>query len=228
MDGFFLLILAALLWVGVHLGIAGSAVRGAIVARVGEMPFRIVYSGLSIVAIALLVNAWGAAETALLWVAPGWLRLLLALLMWPAFVLFVAAIAAPNPTAMGGERLLAAEPRGITRITRHPMLWSFAIWAAVHILGNGDTASLLFFGAFLVTALMGMPSIDAKLAARAAADWPGLAAKTSILPFAAILAGRNHLALREIGWLPPLLGTLAWLAILHLHPRLFGVPVLLW
>jgi len=98
----------------------------------------------------------------------------------------------------------------------------------VHMLGNGDTASLLFFGAFLVTALMGMPSIDAKLAARAPAAWPALAAKTSILPFGAILAGRNRLVLREIGWLPPLIGTLGWLAILHLHPRLFGVPALLW
>ena len=228
MDGFFLLILAALLWVGVHLGIAGSAVRGAIAGRIGEMPFRLLYSVLSFLAIGLLVNAWGGAETAVLWVAPGWLRLLLALLMWPAFVLFVAAIAAPNPTAMGGEKLLADEPRGITRITRHPMLWSFALWAAVHILGNGDTASLLFFGAFLLTALMGMPSIDAKLAARAPAEWPALATKTSILPFGAILSGRNRLVLGEIGWLAPLLGTLGWLVILHLHPRLFGMPALPW
>jgi uncharacterized membrane protein len=228
MDGFFLLIIAALLWVGVHVGIAGSATRAAMIARIGEIPFRILYSVLSFGAIGLLVNAWGGAETAALWFAPGWLRMVLALLMWPAFVFFVASVTTPNPTAVGGERLLETEPRGITRITRHPMLWSFAVWAAVHMLGNGDTASLLFFGAFLVTALMGMPSIDAKLAARAPAAWPALAAKTSILPFGAILAGRNRLVLREIGWLPPLIGTLGWLAILHLHPRLFGVPALLW
>jgi hypothetical protein len=49
------------------------------------------------------------------------------------------------------------------------MLWSFSIWAALHILAKGNLAGLIFFGAFLVTSLVGMPSIDSKLAARAAA-----------------------------------------------------------
>jgi uncharacterized membrane protein len=226
MDGFFLLIIAALLWVGVHVGIAGSATRAAMIARIGEVPFRIVYSVLSFGAIGLLVNAWGGAETAALWFAPGWLRMVLALLMWPAFVFFVASVTTPNPTAVGGERLLEAEPRGITRITRHPMLWSFAVWAAVHMLGNGDTASLLFFGAFLVTALMGMPSIDAKLAARAPAAWPALAAKTSILPFGAVFSGRGRVEFSEIGLRPLVLGTVLWVGLLVAHPIAFGVAAI--
>ena len=86
-------------------------------------------------------------------------------------------------------------------MTRHPMLWSFAIWAAVHILGNGDTAAIVFFGAFLVTVLAGMPSIDAKLHRRDPATWQGLAAMTSIVPFAAITQGRNRFVPNEIGWL---------------------------
>ena len=226
MDGFFLLIIAALLWVGVHVGIAGSATRAAMIARIGEVPFRILYSVLSFGAIGLLVNAWGGAETAALWFAPGWLRMVLALLMWPAFVFFVASVTTPNPTAVGGERLLEAEPRGITRITRHPMLWSFAVWAAVHMLGNGDTASLLFFGAFLVTALMGMPSIDAKLAARAPAAWPALAAKTSILPFGAVFSGRGRVEFSEIGLRPLVLGTVLWVGLLVAHPIAFGVAAI--
>ena len=72
------------------------------------------------------------------------------------------------------------------------MLWSFALWAAVHIIGNGDTAAIVFFGAFLVTALAGMPSIDAKLARRDPAAWQALSAATSIVPFAAIAQGRNR------------------------------------
>jgi uncharacterized membrane protein len=148
----------------------------------------------------------------------------LALAMLVAFVLFVASVTAPNPTAVGGERALGREPRGIGRITRHPMLWSFALWAAVHALGNGDTASLLFFGAFGATALAGMPSIDAKVAARDPAAWDRYAARTSILPFGAIAAGRNQLALGEIGWLAPALGFALWLGLLVLHPTIFGVP----
>jgi len=103
------------------------------------------------------------------------------------------------------------------------MLWSFALWAAVHMLGNGDTASLVFFGAFLVTALAGIPSIDAKLAQRNPDAWARLAATTSILPFGAIAAGRNRLALREIGWLPPVLGLILWAVLLHFHRAIFGV-----
>jgi uncharacterized membrane protein len=141
--------------------------------------------------------------------------------MLPAFVLFVASFRR-NPTAMGGEAFAAAEPRGIQRITRHPMMVAFTTWAAVHVVGNGDTASLLFFGAFLVTTLAGMPSIDAKLAARAPDAWARLAATTSILPFGAILAGRNRLVLSEIGWVVPAIGLVAWAAMLYFHQAIFG------
>lgn len=220
------LVLAALLWIGVHVGIAGTAIRGVVVARAGDNAFRIGFSLLSFAAIGLLVQAWQGAETTPLWFTPDWLRWLLALLMLPAFVLFVAGLRR-NPTAAGGEALLGTEATGIQRVTRHPMLWSFALWALVHVLGNGDSAGLVFFGAFLVTALAGMPSIDAKLAKRAPEVWGKLAATTSILPFGAIAAGRNRLVLAEIGWVPPVVGLVAWAALLHLHPALFGVPVLI-
>ena len=112
------------------------------------------------------------------------------------------------------------------RVTRHPMLWSFALWAAVHVLGNGDLASLLFFGAFLVTALAGMPSIDAKVARREPEGWPRFAVTTSILPFGALATGRNRLAPAEIGWAPLALGLVLWAVLLWAHPRLFGVSAL--
>ena len=111
------------------------------------------------------------------------------------------------------------------RITRHPMLWSFAIWSSVHVAGSGDLVSVLFFGAFGVTALLGMPSIDRKLQRRDPAGWSRLAARTSVLPFAAILGGRNRLALREMRWVVPL-GIGLGAALLVLHPWLFhAAPV---
>jgi uncharacterized membrane protein len=219
------LALAALLWVGVHVGVAGTRLRGAIVARLGEGGFRAGFSLASVAAIVFLVGSYNASATVPLWHAPGWLRWLLALAMLPAFVLFAASLRG-NPTGLGGAEALARAPRGIQRVTRHPMLWSFALWAAVHMLGNGDTASLLFFGAFLVTALAGMPSIDAKLARRDPQGWAAFAARSSVLPGGAILSGRNRLVLSEIGWGPPLLGLAAWAALLHLHRALFGVAAL--
>ena len=220
-----LLILAAALWVFVHVGISGTRLRDAVVAQLGEKRFMLAFSLGSVVSIVLLVMAWQNAETSFLWAAPPWLRWILALLMLPAFVLFMASHKR-NPTAVGNKGL-AEEPRGIQRVTRHPMLMSFAIWAFVHLAGNGDTASLVFFGAFLVTAVAGMPSIDAKLARRHGDTWRGFAAKTSIVPFAAILAGRNRLVLSEIGWMPPVVGFLIWAALLHFHRGIFGVPALI-
>lgn len=221
-----LLILAAVLWVFVHVGVSGTSLRDRCVAVLGEGSFTIAFSIASVASIGLLVSAWQGAATTPLWFAPGWLRWVLALLMLPGFVLFACSLIG-NPTAMGGAGLIARGPRGIQRVTRHPMLCAFALWAAVHILGNGDTAAIVFFGAFLVTAIAGMPSIDAKMARRHAEAWPGFAAATSILPFGAILAGRNRFVPGEIGWLAPAVGVLLWAGVLHAHARLFGVPVLI-
>ncbi|MCS6931875.1 MAG: NnrU family protein [Acetobacteraceae bacterium] len=223
----FLLVLAAILWVAVHVGIAGTVVRARLVARLGEGGFRIAYSAVSLLAIYALVAAWNAADTTPLWTAGPALRWLLALLMLPAILLFVASVAGRNPTAVGQEGALAAGPRGIFRITRHPMLWSFALWAAIHVAGNGDSAAVVFFGAFLVTALLGMPSIDAKLAARRPDAWPAFRQATSILPFGAILAGRQRLALAEIGWIVPAIALVLWAALLHVHRHVFGVSAVL-
>ena len=219
------LLLAALLWVGVHVGISGTALRGRIVARLGETGFTIAFSLVSFAAIAMLVRAWQGAETAPIWFAAVWLRWVIAGLMLPVFVVFTCSLAG-NPTAQGGGGLLARGPRGIQRVTRHPMLCAFAAWAGLHILGNGDTAAIVFFGAFLVTALAGMPSIDAKMARRHPDAWPGFAAATSILPFGAILAGRNRFVPAEIPRLVWIIGGLAWVALLVAHPWIFGYPAL--
>jgi uncharacterized membrane protein len=170
-----------------------------------------------------LVRSFSAAPTSLLWVAPDWLRWLLVLAMLPAFALLVASVSRPNPTMIGPDGSGDRPPRGITRVTRHPMLWSFAIWAGVHIIGNGDTAAIVFFGAFLVTALVGMPSIDAKLARRDNNTWQALSAATSIVPFVAIAQGRNRFVPNEIGWRTPAIAVVAWILLLLLHPWLFGL-----
>jgi len=223
-----MLLLAALLWIGVHVGIAGTRLRDAIVARIGETPFRGLFSVLSIATIIFLVRAWSLSPTEPIWFTSDWLRWILVVAMLPAFVLFVASVSQPNPTMVGPPDAAARPPRGMTRVTRHPMLWSFAIWAAVHVIGNGDSASIVFFGAFLITALAGMPSIDAKLARRDPATWQALSAATSIVPFAAIAAGRNRFVPGEIGRLTPAVALVAWIVLLLLHPVLFGTAPAVW
>ena len=225
-----LLSLAALAWIAVHVGIAGTTVRRVVAQRFGEGLFRAGFSILSILAISALISTYAhvvKSDPRPLWNVPPWIGWILVATMAIVFILFVASVSAPNPTAVGGEKLLGEQDaRGIGRVTRHPMLWSFTLWSVVHVIGNGNLASLLFFGAFGVTSLVGMPSIDHKLAARDPAGWSRYAAQTSIVPFAAISQGRNRLVLGEIGVIPFAAGLVAWAALLWLHPKLFGVSPL--
>jgi uncharacterized membrane protein len=218
-----LLGLAAVIWLAVHIGVAGTALRRPIVAALGETAFRGAFTVASIASLVFLVVAYNHAATVPLWAAPPWLVGVLDVAMLAASLLFAASVTPANPTMAGTEGAFGRAPRGIFRITRHPMLCAFAIWAAVHMIANGDTASLLFFGTFLVTVLAGIPSLDAKLARRDPQKWAMLSRNTSVVPFAAIAAGRNRIEPAEIGWRWPLLGVLLWALLLALHPYVIGV-----
>jgi uncharacterized membrane protein len=221
MTAFTSLVLAAVAWVAMHIGIAGTALRGAIVARIGQGAFRGLFVLASFAVLGWLIYAYNAAgPVAQLWVAPRWLVVALMLLMLPAMLLFVCSVTMPNPTSVrGGHALEAPEPaRGILRITRHPMLWSFATWGVLHFVAIGTASMAVLAGAIVVTAFAGMPSLDAKYAKREPQRWPAFAAATSILPFGAILAGRNRLAVRELGWWRPLLAVVLWVMLIAGHP----------
>jgi uncharacterized membrane protein len=219
-----LLIIAALVWIGIHLGIAGTRIRDRFVARIGEVGFQGAFSIASLVSISALVMAFKGAPAIPLWSVSGGARVLLAAIMLVAFVFLVGSVTVRNPTAAGQP--IGTEPKGLVRVTRHPMLWAFALWAAVHVIGNGDAAALVFFGAFLVTALAGMPSIDAKLARRNPEGFAALASRTSVIPFAAIAAGRNRFVVGEIGALVLVPAVLAWGLVFYFHPAIFGVSAL--
>jgi hypothetical protein len=113
----------------------------------------------------------------------------------------VPGLTTPAATGVGGGALLAKPDtvRGIHRITRHPFLWGVAIWAVVHLVFNTGVPERVFFGTFLLVAVAGTFSIDAKRARRYGESWPAYARQTSNFPFVAIVQGRNQLRLAEIG-----------------------------
>jgi uncharacterized membrane protein len=112
---------------------------------------------------------------------------------------------------------------GVVRITRHPFLWSVVIWSAFHLAANGDEASVILFGTFFVLALFGTALIDAKRRRKMCAAWEAFAARTSNIPFAAVVTGRTRLNLSEdFGW-RFLVAAVLFLAILFTHYHLFGV-----
>jgi uncharacterized membrane protein len=92
----------------------------------------------------------------------------------------------------------------------------------VHILVNGDLASILFFGGLLLTAGLGSLHLDRRMATAQGERWRRLTAVTSYVPFAAILSGRQSLVWAELRR-PLVIGSGAFVLLLLLHPYLFGV-----
>jgi uncharacterized membrane protein len=145
-----------------------------------------------------------------------------------AFMLAVPGLLTPNPTSVRQEDRLEKPDavRGIIRVTRHPFLWGVALWAAGHLMVNGDLASLIFFGSLLGLAVFGTASIDAKRRRALGAKWDAFAAQTSAVPFAAIASGRQSLKIGEVGWWRLGVAVIVWGALLFAHPLLFGVRAL--
>jgi uncharacterized membrane protein len=223
------LICAAAFFVLPHLLVSGTRLRDALTGRIGQGPYMGAFSLASVAGLAWLGFAFaaarGAPENLAYWaVTPAtlWIQLGLMLL---ALLLIVPGLTTPNPTSVAQEGALERPDvvKGMLRITRHPFLWGVAIWAAGHLLVNGDRAGLVLFGAVLVLALFGTMSIDAKRRRTLGDKWEGFAAQTSNLPFAAILTGRQALKLGEIGWWRIALAVAIYAALLVGHPYAFGV-----
>ena len=218
------LALAAIAFAAIHLGISGTRLRDRIVAAAGPRAYMILFSAASVAAIAWLVVAYKGAPYIETWGQLQWWKPFAIALMLPAFILVVAGLATPNPTSVAQEGLVAQAPQGIVRVTRHPFLVGVALWAGTHLIGNGDWASLLFFGSLAVVSVAGPASIDAKRRrALGNAAWDAFARRTSIVPFAAILAGRNTLSMSEMTWWRPAAGVLAYVLMLGGHAHLVGV-----
>ena len=194
--------------------VTSTPLRPALVNAMGEWPYRGVYSAVAFVTLGWMIWAYAAAPHQLLWTGP---RAVAYVLMPIAFML-IACGYWRNPTMVGADKLLKSEDpaRGIIRVTRHPIMWGIMLWAAAHIIARGDVKGLVFFGSFLVLALVGTLAMDARK--RANPDFPRFAAVTSHIPFVAIAQGRNRMVWREIGWMRPAIGLAVFAAVLLVHP----------
>lgn len=222
-----LLLAAAAAFLGLHLLVAGTGVRGMAVRTLGEGIYMGLFSLASIAGIIWLVMAYNAAfasETYQVWdFGPG-VRHLGIPVLFLAFLLAVPGLLTPSPTSIGQAQLLESpEPvQGMLRITRHPFLWGAAIWAGFHLLANGDAASIIFFGTVLILTILGTFSIDAKRRAAFGQAWARFASRSSNVPFAAVLTGRTSLSLGEIGLWRIAVAVALFLVVLFAHAWLFS------
>ena len=225
-SGFTSLTVATVLFLATHIGLSSTGLRTALVRRIGEGGFLVIYSLVALGTIVWMALAYRAAPVVSLWDAGEGLRSLPFAFMPIAFVLLVAGLTTRSPTSVGQDAVAAAAVRGILRITRHPVQWAILIWAVLHVIANGDLASLVFFGGFAILAAAGGVLIDAKKRARLGAEWETFARITSNVPFAAIAQGRNRLSFYEMGPWRVLGGLLLFAILVAAHPYLFGVSAM--
>lgn len=215
---------AAVAFVGGHFLLSSRAVRAPLIARIGEGPFRGVYSLVAVAALAWLILAYGAAPRIEIWPQPGWGRPLVHAVMAVAVLLAVCGLSPRSPTAVGSaDRPSAGDPgRGIFAVTRHPLMWGIALWAAAHMVVNGDAASLILFGGLGLLALAGMVHIDARRRAIGDEGWRRIEAGTSLVPFAALLAGRASWSAARIEWWRLAIAVVALAALILAHGPVIG------
>jgi uncharacterized membrane protein len=141
-----LLILGLVIFLGTHSFSMARGSRAALIAKIGEGPYKGLYSLVSLGGIVLIVIGYGqyrAGGYIPVWDPPVWTRHLALLLVWIAFILFYAAYA----------------PGHIKARLKHPMLAGVKIWAFAHLLANGDLGSILLFGSILVWAVLARISV---------------------------------------------------------------------
>lgn len=184
-----LLVLGLILFLGTHSFSMARQSRAAIIGRIGEGPFKGLYSLLSLAGIVLIAIGYGhyrADGYIPVWDPPVWTRHLALLLVLVAFICVAAAYL----------------PGHIKHRLKHPMLAGVKIWALAHLLANGDLGSILLFGAVLAWAVAARISVKRR---DVAAQHGGTAApagwRNDIL--AVVIGAAVYIAF--VLWLHPLL-----------------------
>lgn len=207
-----------LLWIAftaTHLGLASTRVEPALRARLGRAGFLGLYSLVAFAIFVPLMWVYFGHRHAGPWlwfvpVGPG-LRVVLYAVMTFGVILVAGSLARPSPAAIvPGE----AAPRGVYRITRHPMVMGLAVVFGAHLVPNGSAADVAFFGGFVVFSLLGAWHQDARKLAGGEEAFRRFHAETSFLPF-----GRRG-SLRGVREIPPAVvvaGVVAALGIRWLH-----------
>lgn len=223
MTGLGGLVIASAGFVGTHFAMS-HPLRGGLVRMLGERGFALVYSAVSIVLLWAMTRFYGPARVEApqaYWDAgqAGWI--VATILMLIGSILFVGSLrrnpAFPNP---GKPVTNIGAARGVFAITRHPMMWGFAIWALVHAIVLPTAASLVISAAIAILALGGAYGQDHKKEKLVGDPWRDWMRRTAFVPFGRGFASPGGFAL--IG------GTLLWLAATWAHGALGYRPAGIW
>jgi uncharacterized membrane protein len=133
-------ILGLVVFLGAHVLVSMRGHRAALIAKLGEGPYKGVFSLVSIVGLVLIGYGFARyrAEGLIpLGYPPAWTRHIVEAAMWPASILLVAAYI----------------PGDIKRLLKHPLLVAVKLWAAAHLCANGDLGGIILFASVLAWAV---------------------------------------------------------------------------
>ena len=209
-------------FVGLHFAMS-HPLRGPMVGALGEKGFAGVYSLISLATFVWVVIAFRAAPAGGLGGAgdAGWIAA--TVMMVPALALWTGSFfgnpAMPRPDAADQAR---AEPSGVFKVTRHPMMWSFALWALTHILLFWSMRTMITAVAMGFLALVGAHMQDRKKRVQLGEAWAAWEAKTSYWPRLGNLF--------SVGWKLWAVAIVLWLVFSWLHRPIGGIDagVLRW
>jgi uncharacterized membrane protein len=183
MDGLASLVTACALFVGSHFLMSHPA-RARLVSVFGAQGFLGVYSLVSLALFGWMLWVYMQAPAGnMLWLPTDGIWIAASVLTLLASVLFVGSFlgnpAMPQP---GADALATKEPAGVFVVTRHPMMWCFALWAFAHALVAPRAEVFVFMGSFAFLALVGAAGQDRKKAVLQGENWQLWASRTSYWP----------------------------------------------
>ena len=222
MTGIGMLATASVTFVGTHF-LLSHPLRAPLAGQVGEKAFAGIYSLIALATFGWMIWAYpeASAESYPMWDAGRWGFVIATLLMWLGSVLFVGSLRRNPALPRPGKRIERIdEPHGVFAITRHPMMWGFALWAVTHAIVNPTQASLILCAAIAFLALVGAALQDAKKQKLLGTVWREWEGKTSFIPYGRGLMSADGFAL--------LFGTLLWLAATWAHGALGYRPAGVW
>jgi len=217
------LIASSLGFVGGHFALS-HPLRAPLVGVLGEKGFAALYSLVAFVTLGGMMVAFRAMGPGgpALWnggaALPWGIASLLTLI---ALTLLLGALKGnPALPLMPGSVIANARATGVFAVSRHPMMWGFALWALAHMAVSPTPRTLVVAGSVLVLALVGAALQDAKKEKLLGEAWKGWEAQTRYWPRIAGLA-----QVSPVLWIA---GALAWAAITWAHMPLAGVSAGVW
>ncbi|MBL8714254.1 MAG: hypothetical protein JNM12_15290 [Alphaproteobacteria bacterium] len=213
-------------FIGSHILISRTAIKPWLVARLGMKTYLVLYSVLSILLLSWLVKAAQAAPRTDLWPWSHALYWFPALLMPLAFALLVSGFVVSNPLSIAPKDAPFdhEKPALTVALTRHPILWGFALWSFSHLIVNGEFPLALMFFVFLLFSLAGIFFIDRKRRKDLGdAKWTVLTKNTSAFLFCSHALWTRQFRLTKQDVVGMIGGLLLYTAFRHLHLWLFGI-----